>query len=62
MIVDDLRQHGPVAEADIVSRVYAATPKALHAMALRSLRAHLYKLRSEQRAGVEADGRWRLVA
>ncbi|MFO1325953.1 MAG: MBL fold metallo-hydrolase [Rubrivivax sp.] len=60
MIVDDLRRHGPAAEPDMVARVYAATPKALHAMALRSLRAHLQKLDAEQRARVDADGRWRL--
>ena len=61
LIVDDLRQHGPAAEAEMVARVYAATPKALHAMALRSLRAHLHKLDAERRARVDVDGRWRLV-
>lgn len=61
MIVDDLRRHGPAAEAEVVARVYAATPRALHAMALRSLRAHLHKLHAEARARAGADGRWHLV-
>lgn len=61
LIVDDLRQHGPAAEADMVARVYAATPKALHAMALRSLRAHLHKLGAEGRARAGGDGRWQLL-
>jgi hypothetical protein len=34
-------------------------PERMHPVAARSLRAHLLKLRADQRA-VEADGRWSL--
>ena len=47
-----LGAHAPVAEADLLAKVYADTPQALHAMALRSLRAHLQKLQAEGRASL----------
>ena len=52
-------QAGPTSEAALVAAVYADTPKALHAMALRSLRAHLLKLRTDGRASSDASGDWR---
>ena len=55
----------PVAEADLLASVYADTPQALHAMALRSLRAHLQKLQAEGRASLHAAGSgpaWQLAA
>ena len=52
----------PVAEAALVAAVYVDTPKALHAMALRSLRAHLLKLREEGRVRGESGGAWQVVA
>ena len=47
-------------EAELVATVYADTPLRLHAMALRSLRAHLDKLRFDGRVDVDAQGRWAL--
>ena len=52
-------QAGPTSEAALVAAVYADTPKALHAMALRSLRAHLLKLRTDGRASCDPSGDWR---
>ena len=52
-------QAGPTSEAALVAAVYADTPKALHAMALRSLRAHLLKLRTDGRASSDPSGDWR---
>ena len=51
----------PVDEAALVAEVYADTPKQLHAMALRSLRAHLHKLQAEGRASRRGD-QWQLSA
>ena len=55
-------QAGPTSEAVLVAAVYADTPKALHAMALRSLRAHLLKLREDGRAAGDAGSAWQAVA
>jgi len=47
--------------SEIVTSLYAAVPVALHPMAARNVRSHLWKLEAERR--VEADGdRWRAVA
>ncbi len=51
-----------VDEAALLAQVYADTPRQLHAMAQRSLRAHLHKLVADGRVAAEADQRWRLVA
>jgi glyoxylase-like metal-dependent hydrolase (beta-lactamase superfamily II) len=51
----------PVDEAALVAEVYADTPKQLHAMALRSLRAHLHKLQAEGLASRQGD-QWQLSA
>ncbi len=53
---------GPVDEAGLLARVYADVPPRLHPVALRSLQAHLYKLRDETRAAVVGDYRWALAA
>lgn len=44
--------------AELVAEVYSDTPRALWALAERSLLAHLVKLAREQRATDAGDGRW----
>ena len=51
-----------VTEAALLANVYADTPSALHAMALRSLRAHLLKLQADGRVAAQAGGAWLRVA
>ena len=58
-VISALREIGPAAEDALLAVVYADVPTRLHAMALRSLRAHLYKLRDESTAA-QTDGRWAL--
>ncbi len=60
-VVEALRTLGPATPEVLLAQVYADTPARLHAMALRSLTAHLLKLRAEARA-VEREGRWSLAA
>jgi hypothetical protein len=43
----------------LLTRVYDDVPQRLHAMAARSLTAHLFKLRDETLA-VSANGEWGL--
>jgi len=57
-----LAGNAPVHEEALLDRVYADTPKHLHAVALRSLRAHLLKLHDEGRARGEVGGPWQAVA
>ena len=45
-----IRELASTDEAVLLSRVYDDVPERMHPMALRSLRAHLGKLRSEGRA------------
>ena len=52
-----LRALGQARIEAILAKVYDDVPERMHPVALRSLRAHLIKLRDEGRA-VEADGRW----
>ena len=52
----------PVAESVLLAEVYADTPKPLHAMALRSLRAHLQKLQAEHRARLQGSDSWQALA
>jgi glyoxylase-like metal-dependent hydrolase (beta-lactamase superfamily II) len=59
-VVDALRALGPATPDVLLAQVYADTPVRLHTMALRSLSAHLLKLRAEARA-LEQEGRWSLV-
>ena len=58
MVLADVRAHGPSHEEAIVGRVYAATDRRLHAVALRSLRAHLQKLRDDGALLQHDDGSW----
>jgi glyoxylase-like metal-dependent hydrolase (beta-lactamase superfamily II)/8-oxo-dGTP pyrophosphatase MutT (NUDIX family) len=58
-VVAALGEHGPAASEQLLPIVYADVAENLHAMALRSLTAHLLKLRDDGRA-VEAAGRWSL--
>ena len=53
-----LAADAPTDEAALLAAVYADTPKALHAMALRSLRAHLQKLQADGRARSGAGDTW----
>jgi glyoxylase-like metal-dependent hydrolase (beta-lactamase superfamily II)/8-oxo-dGTP pyrophosphatase MutT (NUDIX family) len=53
-----LRALGQARLEAILLKVYDDVPERMHAMALRSLRAHLFKLRDEGRA-LESDGLWR---
>ena len=50
--------HGPADEATLLASVYADTPKHLHAVALRSLRAHLLKLRADALVRADDEGLW----
>ncbi|MEK8053290.1 MBL fold metallo-hydrolase [Ideonella sp. DXS22W] len=52
----------PQAESVLLATVYADTPAALHAVALRSLRAHLLKLQGDGRAQGAVAGDWSLAA
>ncbi|WP_246184144.1 MBL fold metallo-hydrolase [Pandoraea anhela] len=54
-----LRQVGPASIETLTPVVYADVPAARHAVAKRSLRAHLEKLAEDGRAAVSSDGRWR---
>jgi hypothetical protein len=52
---------GPADADQLLAKVYDDVTPKLHAIAMRSLLAHLYKLRGEGRA-VEEKGRWRVTA
>lgn len=58
-VLAGLHELGAPAEAALLAHVYADVPERLHPVALRSLRAHLYKLRAEGRAH-ERAGVWSL--
>lgn len=60
-VVAALRALGPADADTLLARVYDDVKPQLLAMALRSLRAHLFKLRDEG-AAAERDGRWALTA
>jgi glyoxylase-like metal-dependent hydrolase (beta-lactamase superfamily II) len=58
-VLSAVQSHGPADEAALLAVVYADTPKPLHAVALRSLRAHLHKLQDDGAARVDAaTGLW----
>ncbi|MBN4665114.1 MBL fold metallo-hydrolase [Pandoraea nosoerga] len=59
--LDALGQLGPATLDALTPAVYADVPAARHAVARRSLRAHLDKLVEDGRAAVSQDGRWRAV-
>ena len=50
----------PVDEVALLDLVYVDTPRQLHAMAQRSLRAHLLKLQADGQAHGEPGGAWAL--
>jgi glyoxylase-like metal-dependent hydrolase (beta-lactamase superfamily II) len=58
-VVGAMEQRGAATLADLLPIVYADVPPRLHPMALRSLNAHLLKLRDDGRA-LERDGIWSL--
>ncbi len=59
-VVDALGELGPASAETLLAAVYADVPPHLHAMAMRSLTAHLLKLRDEGRAA-ESAGEWALA-
>jgi len=58
-VVNALRELGPADAQTLLARVYDDVKPQLLAMAMRSLRAHLFKLRNDGTAG-EVEGRWAL--
>ena len=58
-VVDALRDLGPASVEALLAQVYDDVPERLHAMATRSLKAHLLKLRDEG-AAHEMDQQWAL--
>jgi glyoxylase-like metal-dependent hydrolase (beta-lactamase superfamily II)/8-oxo-dGTP pyrophosphatase MutT (NUDIX family) len=58
-VVDALRELGPATVDALLPRVYDDVPQRMHAMATRSLKAHLFKLRDEARAAEHLE-RWSL--
>ena len=52
-----VQAHGPAAAAALLATVYADVPERMHPVALRSLTAHLLKLRDDG-AVAEANGMW----
>jgi glyoxylase-like metal-dependent hydrolase (beta-lactamase superfamily II) len=59
-VVDALGELGPASAETLLSAVYADVPSHLHAVAMRSLTAHLLKLRDDGRAA-ESAGEWALA-
>jgi glyoxylase-like metal-dependent hydrolase (beta-lactamase superfamily II)/8-oxo-dGTP pyrophosphatase MutT (NUDIX family) len=59
-VVDALGELGPASAETLLAAVYADVPPHLHAVAMRSLTAHLLKLRDEGRAA-ESAGEWALA-
>ena len=58
-VLEALRALAPATSGTLLERVYADVPPRLHPMALRSLTAHLLKLRDDGVAA-ERDGEWAL--
>ncbi len=59
-VIDAMRALGPATAEALLGRVYDDVKPQLHAMAMRSLRAHLLKLRDEGRA-IEQGAQWLLT-
>jgi len=60
-VIEALSKLGPASTDTLLGRVYADVPERLHRMAIRSLTAHLFKLRDDGRAAVDQGGAWRLI-
>jgi glyoxylase-like metal-dependent hydrolase (beta-lactamase superfamily II) len=58
-VLEALHALAPASSAALLARVYADVPPKMHPIALRSLTAHLLKLRDDGIAA-EADGVWAL--
>lgn len=56
-IAETLAEHGPGTLKELVKHAYDDVPPAIHSLAMRSLLAHLIKLRKEDRAA-EDEGVW----
>ncbi|WP_281719256.1 MBL fold metallo-hydrolase [Pandoraea apista] len=56
--LDALAQAGPATIEALIPLVYADVPASRHAVARRSLQAHLEKLAEDGLASVSADGQW----
>ena len=59
-VVAALAEHGPASAERLLAAVYADVPIHLHAVAMRSLTAHLLKLRDDG-AATESAGEWALL-
>ena len=59
-VMQALTELGPATAADLLARVYDDVRPALHPVALRSLTAHLIKLRRDGRAALEGED-WRAL-
>jgi glyoxylase-like metal-dependent hydrolase (beta-lactamase superfamily II)/8-oxo-dGTP pyrophosphatase MutT (NUDIX family) len=59
-LVAAMQALGPATPEQLLARVYDDVPPGLHAVAMRSLLAHLFKLRDE-RTATERAGRWSLA-
>ncbi len=60
-VLDALRE-GPRTIADLIPKIYAGTPQALHRLAALSIYAHLLKLRTEGRvSGSDRESEWTLL-
>ena len=59
-VVAALRALGPALASRVLASVYADVPEKLHPMAMRSLTAHLLKLRDDGAATVDDGGAWAL--
>jgi glyoxylase-like metal-dependent hydrolase (beta-lactamase superfamily II)/8-oxo-dGTP pyrophosphatase MutT (NUDIX family) len=60
-VIEALQALAPASEAALLERVYADVPARLHPVALRSLRAHLFKLRDDA-AAAQHGALWQLRA
>ena len=60
-VIAAVRNLGPANAQQLLKQVYSDVPEALHRVALRSLTAHLIKLRDEGIA-TEANDQWSLTA
>ena len=56
-----LLELGPATPQALLARVYDDVPERMHGVAMRSLTAHLFKLRDDGAAREEAQ-RWQLAA